>query len=74
MARCSAREGGRGVRVHEGRDRGVRGSITSAPWEEHAHDRTLQACSPGVRVRRRSAEAISGVVKRPDPRSCSTEP
>jgi hypothetical protein len=35
----SGREGGRGARVNEGRDRDVRGSIASAPWEENAHAR-----------------------------------
>jgi hypothetical protein len=35
---CSFREGGRGARVNPGAcDRGVRGSIASAPWEENAH-------------------------------------
>jgi hypothetical protein len=36
----SAPERERGVRNEsEGRDRGVRGSIASAPWEENAHAR-----------------------------------
>lgn len=35
---CSAREGGRGVRMKpRNRDTGVRGSVASAPWEQHAH-------------------------------------
>jgi hypothetical protein len=35
---CSSREGGRGARMKlGGRDRDVRGSIASAPWEEYAH-------------------------------------
>jgi len=50
-------EGEGGVRVNPGRDRGVRGSITSAPWAEqaHAHDEGREAgimrvtCSMSIR-------------------------
>jgi hypothetical protein len=67
--------------TRDDRDRGVRGSIASAPWEENAHVRD----SKNKMVARptstnlashvyRSAEAIMNVVKRSDPRSCRTEP
>jgi len=36
---CSVPERGRGVRVNGARDRGVRGSVASTPWEENAHAR-----------------------------------
>jgi len=35
--KCSPREGEGGARLAAERDRGVRGSIASAPWEENAH-------------------------------------
>jgi len=48
------------VRASAGRDRGVRGSIASAPWVEHAHahDRLMQAW--GETRSLRSAEAVVG--------------
>jgi hypothetical protein len=51
------------------RDRGVRGSVASAPWEEnaHAHDEGREATIMRLRVASRSAEAVSGVVKRSIP-------
>jgi len=51
------------------RDRGVRGSIASAPWEEntHAHDEGREANIMRFRVASRSAEAVSSVVKRSSP-------
>jgi hypothetical protein len=50
---CSSHESGRGVRVNEvDRDRGVRGSVASAPWEENAHAITpgREAVEDGIRV------------------------
>jgi len=75
-ANCTVK---RQPRRRSGRREGERESATgvsearsqSAPWEDnaHAHDRGREVLIMGSSRRRRSAEAVSDVVKRPVPRS-----
>jgi len=68
--RCSPREseGGGGWKTSE-RDRGVRGSIASAPWDEnaHAHDQAVRHPSWGYVLHRDPPKRSPGVVKRSIP-------
>jgi hypothetical protein len=51
------------------RDRGVRGSIASAPWDEnaHAHDQAVRHQSWGYVLHRDPPKRSPGVVKRSIP-------
>jgi hypothetical protein len=75
---CSSCEGGRGAKMkRRACDRGVRGSIASAPWEENAHARDFTVARPGARglafdddPPKRSSDGVN----HPVPRSYRAEP
>jgi len=64
-----SRKRGRRRVVTSERDRGVRGSIASAPWEENAHarDQAVRHPSRGYVLHRDPPKRSSGVVKRSIP-------